>query len=207
VLCEKSSHRESWEMQDNIHDISERPSYRRAVNALAGLEPAVAREIAKKLIAKGDAHGYVLLGAVHEFGGPGIEPNYSAALQNYALAVEVDGSVEGVLGYARIKYLGLDSAPAIEEALCIYSDLAMQTDNHVAHYMAGKIILEVKKSAEDLDDAERHARKALALGNRASKGLLLQIAHRREHAVEWLRWSASILLDRFMGRAGRSRVI
>jgi TPR repeat protein len=185
----------------SVSHIFEVPAHRLTVELLRSGSGCEAIERAEHLIAKGDEHGYTLLGAIYEFGGHDLAPNPEKALHNYSMAIELSGSVEGALGYARIKYLGKDGKPDIAEARRVYERLA-ELENRIGHYMYAKILLEGQTAEADIELALLHATAALQLGVRPAKQLLSVATSKQGKLIPALRWSVSALIDRLAPETG-----
>ena len=190
----------------NVSCIFDVPAYKQTLELLSAGAGCEAKKRAERLIAKGDAHGYGLMGALYEFGASDLAPDPEKALHNYTMAVELDGSVEGALGYARIKYLGKTGAPDLAEAARVYDHIA-SLGNRVAHYMIAKILLDGSPTGEQISAARGHASAALQLGLRSAKDLLSLAATKEGKSFQALRWSFSALLDRLGSRSQTERTI
>ncbi|WP_460971014.1 SEL1-like repeat protein, partial [Novilysobacter erysipheiresistens] len=135
-----------------------------------------------------------------------LKPDAEKALHNYTMAVELGGSVEAALGYARIKYLGKTGVQDIPEALRVYEKMA-EFDNRIGHYMCAKIVLDQSPSPEQVVFARHHAKAALTLGLLRAKELLATAAAKEGRLLPALRWSLSALLDRLRSRGTADRTI
>jgi len=151
---------------------------------------------------KDDCHAFVLLGAIYEGGGNGVDKNLDLALQNYSKSVEMCGAVEGCLGVARILYQRATDPTDLARAFCLYKQVADVAGHDVALIMLGKMHFLGEGTEQDLEKAETYVLLALKAGNVHAFDLMSKI--KREQGNAWLafKWRVRGLIERtfFVGK-------
>lgn len=168
--------------------------YEDIVSDLRQGKARIALEKSRKLVGQGDCHGKVLMGAIYEFGGPGLARNGSTALGFYQDAVESCGSVEGALGVARILYHGDGVRPDRLEAFRVYLAVAEHDGHAVAQLRAGVMLLQGECVPADPHKALVFGMLSAKQGNLKAYQLVELSQHRLGNHLSGFLWRAKFLL-------------
>lgn len=132
------------------------------------LDANVAKEALEyylKLKESGDVSALMYLGAIYEFGGDGVVPDYDKAREFYDESINSDGAVESYYGLARMCYSGKGEPVNYQYAFTLYKHVYREYDDCFAPYILGKMCFNGLGVAEDLDEAEQYFKTSINRGH------------------------------------------
>lgn len=143
-------------LKDNVIDFPKSNSLKikNAQKLLNSKSVAKALNAFRELEIEGETESYMYLGAIFEFGGVDLEPNYKKAKYYYDKSVELVGAVESYYGLARLHYFGKGVPINYGQAYYYYKKVYDEYYDSFSPYMIGKMCLYGLGVKKDLDVAE-----------------------------------------------------
>ena len=151
--------------------------YQRSLDLWLDGKAAAALALLEPMLDKGDAHAHALAGAIYEFGGDGIEVDFSKAKYCYELAAE-SGALAACFGLARMHFFGKGVERDLASAQEIYSAILEEVDDPAAHIGLARIYLD-DQWEPNLPLAEQHLKRPVVSGYVEAYALMVKLRRKQ----------------------------
>ncbi|MCB1608965.1 MAG: sel1 repeat family protein [Xanthomonadales bacterium] len=152
--------------------------YQRSLDLWLDGKAAAALALLEPMLDKGDAHAHALAGAIYEFGGDGIEVDFSKAKYCYQLAAESVGALAACFGLARMHFFGKGVERDLASAQEIYSAILEEVDDPAAHIGLARIYLD-DQWEPNLPLAEQHLKGPVVSGHVEAYSLMVKLRRKQ----------------------------